>query len=299
MSTSNLYTLFAVQAGSTFIDQVERYSYSAGIDELILRANGSLNPQFAAIGHQAPAITLTTTNLVAALASGAGGWSASGANPAKFWFRKFTNLGTLDSGATAIKLNMAQGLILPQRLTADQRGSRLDLMAVPVYDGTNLPFVVSVNQSLAGSPAIANVHVAGKISIGGTVIQGVQSINIDFGVRPILASSDGDPFNTFGAVEMIAPSITVNTTDMSVINTLTTQASGGAVILYLRNVLANSTRASDATASHIKFTATAGFSRCDVLEASMGSAGGATIRINPIWDGTNNIFAINTASAIS
>lgn len=299
MTTTPAFTLYAAQLGSTFLDQIERQSYSAGIEEMIIRANGAVSPQFAAIAHQSPKIDLTTTNLVAGLSAGTGGWTASGSNPASFYWRQYVNLGTLSTGATATKLSMTQGLIVPTRLSADQKGAKLDISAIPVWDGTNLPFTATANQTPSGTAQVNNVFVAGPIALAGTELNGIQSIDIDFGNKPLLLGSNGIAFDNFGAIQIRQPSVTVKTTDLSALASIGTTAEGAAFSLYFVAVSAYGTRIAAATASHVKLTGTAAMIQIDSAEGGMDGAAMATIKITPIWDGTNDILAVNTASVIS
>ena len=300
MSTP-IYKLWAAQLGSTFVDQMENVSYKGGVEEFIARSNADIRTKFAAVGKQQPTIDMSTTNLAAGLAAGSSGWTVSGSTPASFWYPQYLLGGAIDTSATAFKLSMSQGLILPMRLSADQKGAKLDLQAVPIWDGSNAPFVPSTGATPTGSPSAVHYYVAGQVELAGTLINGTQNIDIDFGLKPILMGSNGIVYNDFGAREVSEPSITIKTTDIGNLATIGSLAAGGTAVFYFVAMSAYGGRIAAATASHVKISCALSMAYVDGIDPS-GPTGAAvaTIKVKPVWDGgSDDILVISTASAIS
>ena len=308
MTVSRAWTLHCAQlAGATpvFLDQMENQDYDAGIDQMLIQANGSIYPQFAAVGLAQPKISFATSNLVAALSQGMLGYAIGPALPytsGEFYWRQYASQGGFKPGNVNQSMAMALGAIFPRRLSA-RTGERatLDMDVIPIYNGTNSPFVITSNVALPiGVPAINHVHTAGPCTLNGVAFSGVQSLEVDFGIREMLLHSDGEAYNTFIATPSVMPSITLETYDLEAVNTFDTAAAiTTATKFYLRGIQPSGFRIPDGTAEHISLTVTAGMIYVETASAKPGDAGLARVRINLTWDGTNSPIQFNTATAIT
>ncbi|MEI6542134.1 MAG: hypothetical protein WCL60_01345 [Methylococcales bacterium] len=305
MSVSKAYTLYCATIGANFLDQMENQNYDAGIEEMLIQANGSIYNQFAAIGLQQPKLDFTTSNLFAALAQGLLGYEIGAGltnTSAAFYFRQFQAQGGFLGGSVQLKMAMTLGSIFPRKLSA-RTGERatLDMEVFPIFDGTNSPFVITNNVALpTGSPAISHVHTAGPAIINGVAIEGIQSIDVDFGIKEQLLKSDGEAFNSFIGTPSVSPSITLETYDMSVLSSLGAATNiSSSTELFLVGIQPGGTRIPYTTANHIGMGMTAGMIYVTEGSAKNGEVGTIKIKIIPIFDGTNAPITFNTATAIT
>jgi hypothetical protein len=304
MSVSRAYTLYSATIGANFLDQMENQDYDAGIEEMLIQANGSIYNQFIAIGLQQPKLSFTTSNLFAALAQGLLGYEIGAGQTnttAAFYWRQFQAQGGFLAGSVQMKMLMNLGSIFPRKLSA-RTGERatLDMEVFPIYDGTDSPFVITNNVALpSGSPAIGHVHTAGPVVINGVTFQGVQSIDVDFGIKEQLLKSDGDAYNSFIGTPVVAPSIEIETYDMSALAALgSATAITGTTEFFLRAIQPGGTRYVNTDTHHIGLGVTAGMIYVENGSAKNGEVGTVKIKIVPIFDGTNAPVTFNTATAI-
>lgn len=308
MTVSRAWTLYCAKlAGTTpvFLDQMENQDYDTGIEQMLIQANGSIYPQFAAVGLIQPKLSFATSNLVAALGQGLLGYTIGAGltyTSGAFYWRQYAQQGGFKSGSVNTSMTMNLGAIFPRRLSV-RSGERatLDMDVIPIHDGTNSPFVVAANVALpSGTPAVANVHTLGKVLLNNTVFSGVQSLDVDFGIREMPLHSDGEAYNTFIATPSVMPSISFETYDLDAVNSLAgATAIGSATKFYLQAIAAGGTRVAAGTASHISMTVTAGMITVENASARPGDAATARVKIQLIWDGTNSPIQFNTATAIT
>jgi hypothetical protein len=304
MPVSKAYTLYCATVGANFLDQMENQDYDAGIEEMLIQANGQVYNQFAAIGLQQPKLSFTTSNLFAALAQGLLGYEIGSTltnTTAAFYWRQFQAQGGFLAGSVQMKMAMTLGSIFPRKLSA-RTGERatLDMEVFPIFDGTNSPFVITNNVALpSGSPAVGHVHTAGPVIINGTTFHGVQSLDVDFGIKEQLLKSDGDAFNSFIGTPTVAPSIAIETNDMSALAALGSATNiSSSTELFLVAIQPGGTRYPYATADHISMSVTAGMIYVSNGSAKNGEVGTVKIKIVPIFDDTNAPITFNTATAI-
>jgi hypothetical protein len=312
MSITKLYTLYGVNINTAdsvdlFISQITSQNFSANIEEILEFGDGVVDPTFAAILRQNPKIAFTSTKVASILGTiGIGGLEITADvddDGCEFWFQKIQSGGTRATGSSHMKLTMAKGMIFLRSITAsNDRIATADMEAIALYDGTNNPFVVALNQALEGSVGSSEGFVAGPVSINGTTIEGIQEISIDFGINEIVQSGDGEVWPTFAAIGRRQPVITFKTTDVEVLNSLgLTGAVQGATdsVVYLKKVEEGGTRVADGTEEHISFTIDEGRITVEDVTADDNDVAVATVKIQPTYDGTNETVVISTAAAIA
>ncbi len=314
MAVGNVHTLYAVDidpitgANAVFIDQVSDWNVDTGIGEILQNADGMVDPTFVAVGSQSPRIRFSSTALATILAKcGISGLKIDSDvthDGAEFWFQKVAEGGTRASGSNHIKMTMNEGMLLPRmiRATNGPPPATMDFEAVPTYDGTNDPLVIAASQALVGTPSVGELFTAGPVSINGSALAGIQDITIDFGIREIVQSGDGQVWPTFIGIMERRPVITIRSLEAIALSTFglegTAQSASDSVI-YLRKIAEGGTRVADGTAEHISFPIDEGRISVNTVGGTHGTPVIAEVKITPTFDGTNAILVINTATAIT
>ena len=309
MSVSNVHVLYAVNvagAAGAFMDQVSDWDLSPNIRNLVLGGDGSVDPTYTAVGSQAPSITFSTSKLATVLGKcGINGLEIKSAQELSAFLRKTVEGGTRAGASSHIKLLVNKGLLFPRRLRATNDASNpatLDLECLATYDGSNDPVVITSSQSLTGTPSVSEAFVAGPVSITGTTLNGVQSIDIDFALQTQLLYGDGQVWPSYVYIALRLPIIRVVTLDPVSLATLGISGaaqSGSDSLIYLRKIAEGGTRVADATAEHISFSIDEGHIGVSSIRGSQGRELATEQTITPTSDGTNAIVAINAATAIS
>lgn len=306
------HTLYAIQIQTTaavdlLIDQISNQNVDTGITELLLSADGDVDNTFVALQSQNPRIGLTTSALATVLAScGISGLKIDSDvddDGAECWFQKMDEGGVRATGANHYKLTVNEGLLLPRGISAPNDGhATMDMELIITYDGTNDPIVIASSQSLEGSPSVGEVFTCGKVVINGAQLEGIQNIDIDFGLSELVLSADGQLWPTFAAIQGRAPSITIRTTDVGSLSTfgLTGDAQGATdSLIYLRKFSEGSGRVADNVAEHISFSIDDGMIYVTAVDGDSDSPQMADVKITPTYDGSNAVMVINTATTIA
>ncbi len=311
MSTGNRHTLYAVTfsiPGGTsydmFCDQVTDFAVSPAIAEVLESGDGAIDPTYVAVGTQTPSVTWSSTGIATVLAKCGIAGVPVDASATKtgvlFSFQKMTEGGTRTTGANHITLTMAEGMVVPRTLSADQGGNAtISLEAVCSYDGTNDPLELATSQTLTGSPAVAELYTLGPVKINGTDIADAQGVTVDFGIRLLTESGDGQVWPTWIGIATRQPSITVRTRNVELLNTygLPGVVLSGSTKVYFRKRSEGGTLVADTTAQHTSITINEG--RVEVSRVAGSIPLMADVKITPTWNGTNAIFVISTATTIT
>lgn len=211
------------------------------------------------------------------------------------------------SGSNHRSYTIADGFIVPTRLTVDHQGdAELMYDLYIVFDGTNDPIVVAESQSLPSLVGDDVRFTLGGCTVANKALSQVRSLEINFNPTVRVESSDSDVYPTFVSVAGWAPSITLrgvksnwfddgtngldfsgSCTHANTIIWLRKRAQGGA------NFVAN------ATAEHIKITA-AGIAVVEtVQQGATGASVESSVRVETKYDGTNAPIVFTLDSAIS
>jgi len=315
MAITNLYTLYGVNIAATspvFLGQIRDWGVSAGISEFLEGSDGDVDARYAAVNEQRMSVSFTTRDIKAALdAAGISGRQIDVDTPdtlgaIECWFQVIDKGGTRKAGGSGdnhTKLTLSDGILLPRQLQASQgQLAEISYDALLTYDGSNNPIVIDTTANLSGTPGTSVLWTLGPVSINGAAINGVTDLTVDCGIEEIVEGSDGEVWPRYSAIMSRRPSITFRTPDAGLLNTLgITGAAQGASdsLVYLRKVAKGGMRVADGTAEHIKIAIDDG--RITVREArgTHGERLGVKVQITPVYDGTNEVLAITTASAIT
>lgn len=290
---------YCITANSTTLWQVS----SLGVDprlEKIVQGGASIEATFAGVGKTTPMLSVESPDIATML--GICGTQGVAVDPSiAIYFAQLEHGARIMSGANHVKLTIAEGIIIPRQIRAPGAPGEasMSIDALATYDGTNLPLVKAINQSLPTSPPAPNKFCAGPLKwSGGTV--NVQDWTIDFGHEEVSFGVNGLPYDSMAAIRGTKPVISANTLNMDLVDTITTL--GLAVddlYIYLRALTNRGKAHADSDSSHIKFTVSESLATIGSMDGSEGSEATLPIEFQAIWDRTNDIMTHATGQVIA
>lgn len=306
MAVSKVFMLGCVALDATQINQIQSSQIDPGVETVLFGGDGKVDNQYAAAMFQQPTLRFTTTAIARALTAAGISGVAIGASPAvaDAWFQQAAAGGTRVTGLNSTRLRMTKGLLVPRAITATDRqiaSISYELAAVSA-DGTTSPLAVTLSQTMPTLSAADQAFTVGSASLNGTAIGDVKSLSIDFGLQLMIEGGGGEAYPTFVAIQRRAPKIRLRTLNLDLASGLgQVVAQGGSdSVFYLRKLAEGGTRVANATAEHISFSVDDGL-------ITLQTVGGENedqpqmleLLIEPTWDGTNDVIAVNTATAIT
>lgn len=301
MSVSSAFTIYAATIDGTLIDEVSSCNFAANVENILQSADGGVDPTFSAVKMAAPRITFNSMAIKTALdAIGISGANIS--SSAVFFFQKLSQGGTRESGSDHLKLTATAGMVVPKTISAGHdTPAEISYEAILLSDSGAEPVAIAASQALTGSPTVDEMFMAGPVTINGTTLSGVQSIDIDFGITDQTLGGDGEAYPTFASIMSRQPRITITLFDMDYLATVSLDGLAQGLtdsVVYLRKVAAGGARVADATEEHISFTIDDGIITIESGDGSNDSVAEAKIVISPVYDGTNDILVIDTTAAL-
>ena len=238
--------------------ELSNQRWDAGIEQMIEYPAGHPHPMFTAVKSQKPKIEFTTPQISTLLANvGVGG--ASITSPITTYFKAASATGSVARATTGHKkvvLNKTLAYWNTLRLPHNGK-AEVDVVLCAVWDGTNDPFVYTGSVALSGNLTAAEYFGAGPVTINGTNVPGVQSIEIASGVKLIEAGEASNVWDDFVGLEMTAPVVTIRTfepTNWPTLGLTGTALDGtNGLKFFARKYSANGSRVANATTQHVKF----------------------------------------------
>ncbi len=283
------------------INQITNSSIDPGISLNLLRGEGKIAPQFGAVGQRKPSASFSTTALKRVLdwIGSKGKYYTGGAT----MYLAKKALGGGFAGATShVSLTAAKCLILPRTLRATQ--GEIATLDCEVYiissDGLAAALTYAASVSLPTIALTDQAWTLGPASINGSVLTGLSSMEITFGLTAKTIFADGQELPAFCCIESQVSQIRVTTYDVTALNSfLAGSAVNSASRVFLRAKANEGGNVIDATASHIKFEITT----TGIIHAGPASGsdeGDESLEViwNALDDGTNDVLVMNTACAI-
>jgi hypothetical protein len=214
---------------------------------------------------------------------------------------------TVRAGAgTHRKFTMTEGIVHLGRLSCNFDGcASVTLVAQAQYDGSNDPIQVADSQNLPAAFADDDKRFAfSTVTVAGTAISGIKSIELDFGIELVVEMSDSDTWPTFVAIKTMAPKLTITTVDTEAVLAAGLSDTGAACThantgFFLRKRANNGLFVADGTAEHIEITMAGMAVAEQVFDASGTDPNEVKITIEGMYDGTNVPVMLNTATAIA
>jgi hypothetical protein len=229
------------------------------------------------------------------------GASGDGVN---IYFAQYDDGATIKAGSVHHKTTIGDGILFPVSMNLPHRGQATMVIRILATssDGSTSPLSFSETAALPAGvyPSVGETYTLGKFDLNGTQIQGLDSIDITFGINGVAEGGDSDLYPTKKHITTpILPSIILRSAHVDITSTLTEAGLNEAtdtVVFYARK--RNETGfVADGTAEHIKFT----LGPCRVDTGDMVAEGIQAV-ITPVYTpGASPKYPItvNTASAIS
>jgi hypothetical protein len=263
MAAPTVFVLHGINAPAAFYSQLEDATPANQPDLVTGLGSGHFEPLFRGVRHAKPEVNFRTTQLATLLAQ-CGVYGQSLGNYTDLYYKSVTNFGTRAGGSTATQLRMNAAFLHWKSITARVQGEcSADCSLLAAYDGTNNPIVATGSVALVGTPTAAEFFSLGKVSLNGTVLEGIEDVTIELGHTLYIRGSGAYP--SFIAVKEVNPVVTLRGLDLA--PWLTAGCNGvplssTGLIIYLRKCCADVSGGlpyvADATAQHISFTATNG-----------------------------------------
>lgn len=292
-----------LEATALVISQVEGQAANLGIAPLTLASSGEVFPRISSVMAQAPRFNLTTQQVAGVLGkiTSKGLVLATGFEVYNQLVSLATGLRT--SGSAHQKLAIATGIVVPRRLSCSHgQVARLTLEVIGINAaGTTNPVVITESSAL---PSVVTpvLHTLGPVKVNGAEVLGIQSVEIDFGISVAVHAGSGAVYPQACFVTEIKPRIAITADDAAVLATLTAAGLAQTAtdsLIYFRKLGTNAARVLDATAEHISVTIDDGLWVPGDKSANHPGSAQTSFGIEPVYDGSNEPIALNTAVAIT
>ena len=222
----------------------------------------------------------------------------SAGNTDVFW-RKGKAFGTREALNSTVHLRarMAENASLYWTSITAQRGQNavVNGMIVPIFDGTTDPIQYASNVAIPVTPAVSYVFRNGPVVLNGTTYS-TTGIDLQSNANQERLTDNGEGFISHFSIENYSPQLTFRTTNLAVMSTIGTRGialTSGSI--FFRRRAKNGLNVADATAEHIKATASAG-----TIKARQIADDEAEVFVQFVKpDATTEPLTWNTASAIS
>jgi hypothetical protein len=196
------------------------------------------------------------------------------------------------SATGALKAVVNRGIVVPMSLNVgvEQPGS-IQFEVYAISDGTNAPLVTTPNQSLVGTPAIDQVFWAGPVKLNNTLVEGIQSISITFGIA-VRKEKDGGTgagavYFTEAYIDVSQPIITVVSNDVDLFDTYKEGVDiASSTLVQLAKGIKGGSRAAGTV--HPQITVAQGMI---CAKTSTGDPQQVSIEIHPTKDSSNSMLA--------
>lgn len=286
MAISTVYKLDKIRlnTGSPVdIDVITSRNISAGITMMIERGAGHPHPTFTGVNSQKPVVEFTTPQIDKIVGSSGFNVPINGlvisAAPVYLYFKKAAVVGSVARATSEhIRLAVNLGCLYWTRINLPHQGrGEISCTLMASYDGSNEPIVYSGSQALVGNLSAGNYFQAGPCYLNGTLIDAVQDITINSGVRLLQLSGSGDIWDTFVGIEQTEGSYEVSTLEMNNwgsgigLDGVALDGSYG-FVAYGRKCSADGTRVANGTGAHLSFTSLYGH-----LRPNQTSGSGTTV----------------------
>lgn len=292
MAVTAAYTLYAFQTSGGIIDQIVDQNVAIGLLEVLAAGDGKVDAEFAAVMSAAPILGFTTTKIATALGvAGIDGLAITSA--ADMFFQKLVQGGTRAGLLSHVKITSATGLLIPRSLSANQgETARLTYeLLCRSSDGSTSPLTIATSQTLTGSPATDELFTVGAATVNGVTVDGVVSIDVNFGIAEYVAGGGGDTYPTFASIMSRRPTITIRCMDVALLATF------GTAGIAISSTTAVTFRqfAEGGVASGSPVTLTVNEGRISAASGGATADGQAIVvlQITPTFDGTNAVIVVS------
>jgi hypothetical protein len=298
--------------GSVYIKQITQFSPNRQYNLYREKSAAAPAPQFSGVDDAAPMVEGACRDLKSILdlliASGSSGicigYSPTNTGTISCYYRKGANRGIRTPRATAEhdRFDLANtGFFYWRSLEAQQGANqRAELqwtLKALSNDGTN-PMVHTGSAALVGTETVEYVYGLGPVKVNGSWLDSVQRSRMDLQIRADQdQGSDGWAYKLYADVDDFAPLATIESNDITLMDTFEEPVAISSFQMYFRRLAKNGLPYPDASAVHIRLSATAGTA---VAMEGSGMRGQFTLHCAlDKQDDATDPFTINTAVAIA
>ena len=290
------YDIHAVQFGIDSFGEITNQGMNPNLKREIGTGSGQAERPFAAVLKASPEIRFTSKAIETALNSITTlGDKVDATNKIILFMKAFEDGAVREAGLAHQKIEADDGYIYPSQLRAsDGEYAELDVIArlcERTGDGTS-PITDTPNSALTGDVNQDEFFTLGDVTINGTLIDLVQSINVDFGITPLDIGGSGLIYAKGIAAATIEPVITIQTQDANVRSIV--GANGLALttaVIKLRQVDKN---AATSYTTGMSLTISGGLAIRDDLDGQHAQQGMQNIILEPTKVGANDLIAIGS-----
>ncbi len=291
-----VFTLAAVKKVATVISGMESQNTSLNLEQVLASGSGAVENSFVTIAEIRPELTFSSTEVKAALNAFGGINGLALAGTEEFYFQKRKSGGIRDTAGHVKATAAAAGIIIPVSLKVNHKGkATIDYRVVfASVDGAAAPLAIVTSTTLpTGQDVISDLYTLGPVSINGVALNGVQSVNIDFGIDLTIMGGDGNVYPTFVGITKRQPKISISTTEVDQLFDSNLGLTGAVQGITDSTIaLTDYVEGGGRGAAPITFAVDEGMIHLDNASANDGSTGEASVIITPTWDGTADVIAI-------
>jgi hypothetical protein len=279
---------------ATLIGGVETQEFTSNSTHLTQITSGQGSPQSVSVSAVKPRMTFSSYQIGALLdlLGVKGACLSGGAVPGFEMYELDTDAcGAIRAGTNHRKIIAPNGRVVPRTLSCNHEAdAQLACEVIPIFDGTNLPVIVTGSVAAPTGLADTERFTLGPITLMDLPITFVQSISIDFGNQVETVGGDGDIYPKNVDIQNFGPTITITCLDVGQFAAAKIKLDGIALAhddtsLVLRRRV-NATGSFSAEADSLELTC-AGVASVQSVSASGNQPKTMQILITCIHDGTN------------
>lgn len=246
-----------------------------------------------------PTVQMQTRDLATVLADVSLATGLTCTATSTMWMQKRLDQGIFEGTLKHVKISAAKGFLTVDTIAASGGDDQatLDLTFNALWDGTTNPLVDTYDQTLVGNtPAFSTVYFGGPVYVNSVIVDGIIGTSISPGIAFSPKVENFEQFPKNGVIVQRAPTITLTLANMGYVSTIGSifgAAAAGTVAVYYRKGTNHGTRVADATAEHVKVSATTGHIGVDSIAFSGNDDGTLNVTIIP-----TSALSVSTTSAI-
>lgn len=266
MAGTNQYTNYpcVIGAGTPFnLLQIGTGNWSGGQSEDVIQPAGLHRRDAVIVNSHAPMIQFDTTDITTVLSNitniQRGLACPTGVD---LYYQQRSSGAIFESGSAHLHVNATLGHILLDSISVSGVGpAQANLTFHELWDGTNAMSAPAAAQALgASAPAFTSQFYRGTATVGGTAIDNISDVSIDFGIQVDKTIYGGAIGPTQLTVVSANPVITITTDDLAEFPSKVVNSYGqtySTLIVYLKKGASGGLRGGAGTA--LSVTSSAGF----------------------------------------
>ena len=303
MLTATEYLYGVLLPNSSLIVQLTDCTPAAAVQLLMAKAAGDTLPSFVGAQSLSPAISFRTPQVTTVLtACGMWGYDMSGGN-CDCHYRAAANLSA--RGTSGTRIRAVKSLMYWTKLSVRQGGTaEISCTIQPTFDGTNAPMTAAGSIAVPTAALAQELFTLGPVFLNGSQLSGVESWDLDLGVKIYMKPADGEIYPSFVCVEEHQPVLSIVAPKASLWGTYGLEGTALSALTFglRKKTIDSANNVAIATAVHVLFTATGGGAIfLDPLVGGITDPANATLKIHFRRSAFVNSHAlsVSTASALS